>query len=282
MKGDTCFSNKNQSIRPVFKAIGSLLCWRLQSEWEGQKHKYVSNSIAEQLLPRLKSASTDGSPPDKSWSRWRSHSNGDSAFAGGSLRVAKQVLLCAARLNLINSVLAVDTCKFFRFLASLGFGKVSLDDDDFENRLSRGYSVIFELACIDPVDTPGIFLNLDTNTKFTQADFYKSFKVNVADAKAHAIDSAFVALSALAKLEEAIQGAHNVLEGIEPSQKADLAVVRELVLAFYANEATGLVHRIHACMQLTHKSGGNTKDLVKTALKPLLASMTAEVKNLRM
>lgn len=229
-------------------------------------------------MPPLPSASINGSPAGKSWSRWRSHSSGDSAFAAGSLEIALQVLNRAVKLGLIGSLLASDTFDFFSLLGNLGLGTVSLDDDELEDGLSKGYSVVFELAGIEPGSSSGTFLNVNCSTEFFRADFHKTFKAN--DADDHAIDSAFAALTALERLEDAIKGAHNVLDGVRPSQGADLVVVRELVLAFYASEGASLVRGIHECMQLTHKSGGNTKDLVKTALKPLLATMTAEVKNL--
>lgn len=280
MKGDPCFGKKNQSVRPVFRAVGSLLCWRLQSEWEGQKNFSGSGSISENLLATLPSWPEDGSPPGRSWSRWRSYSSGDSAFAAGSLEIAGQVLDRAVELNLLEEELATDTQNFFKLLGKLGYGQFSIDDDQLEDGLSQGYSIVFDLAGIEPGSKDDIFLNLKSNIEFSRESFQKNFKVNVAEAGSHAIDSAFAALTALGRLEKAIKGAHDVLEGEKPGNEADLGLVRELVMAFYASEGASLVRAIHASMKLTHKPGGNLKELVKLAMKPLLNAMSTEVKEL--
>jgi hypothetical protein len=278
MKGDPCFGKKNLTVRPVFKAVGSLLCWRLQAEWEDQTS--FSGSLSETLLTTLPSAPMSGSSPSKSWSRWRSHSSDDSAFAGGSLKIAEEVLNRAFKLNLIERELANDAFNFFSLLRNLGLGTVSLDDDQLDAGLSKGYSVIFKLAGIEPGLASGTFLNLNSNTEFSLSNFQKTFRAKFADAESHAIDSAFAALTALGGLEEAINGAHNVLEGKKPDPGADLALIRDLLMSFYSYEAVGMVWRVHECMKLAHKPGHNTKALVRTAMRPLLARMAGEVKKL--
>lgn len=289
MKGDPCFGKKNLTVRPVFKAVGSLLCWRLQAEWEDQKTSF-SGPISETLLTSLPSAPLNGSPPSKSWSRWRSHSSDDSAFAGGSLKIAAEVLGRAVKLRLIKRELADDVSQLFSFLGDLGSGKKSIDDEDLEDGISQGYSVVFKLGGIEPVceskskskskSKRESFLDIKSSTQFLESEFQEKYKANIADAKSHVFDSAFAAMTALRRLSEAVEGAHNVLEGKKPDPGADLAVMRDLLMSFYSNEAVGLVWRVHDCMKLTHKPGRNIKALMGTAMKPLLASMAGEVKKL--
>jgi hypothetical protein len=49
MKGDLCFSKKNKTVRPVFNAFGSLLCWHLQMQWNERKR--INLALAR--LPKL-------------------------------------------------------------------------------------------------------------------------------------------------------------------------------------------------------------------------------------
>lgn len=233
-----------EPVRRVFKAVGSLVCWRLELEWAEQTR--ATGSVEETLLISLPSSSTEGVDVKKTWKRWREYADTGSAFASGKFDIAKEVIDQAVKLGLLKEEEEEDekeekklsnrTKAFFQLLKNISSRTFSFDSDQLDEDLDNGYSTIFRLAEIAPdlkkresVEKEE-FLDLRTDQWFLRGEIPPGLEIPGEDYRAHVIDAAFEALDATKILELAMNRAYDILEKESPRKNADSVSIRELLL----------------------------------------------------
>lgn len=277
MKGDTCFSR--DPIRTVFKTVGSLLCWRLEVEWLNQQR--FTGPIEETLLPELVSASKKGPEPAKTWARWRSYWNADSAFASGQLAIAKKLIDESVKHRLLERDLAERGKEFLQLLSELGNGDFSLESDELDRGLDRGIEVILDLAGIDQATFDAPFFDRWAGLTHEPTTFPSRSEITKSDYRSLAIDAALASLNAMKQLLQAIDEANGVLDGKRVGNDVDPAMVRELLLAKYREDAADLVASLHESLKLTFKTDWNPGTVSSKYVRELTSRMNAEVRKLK-
>jgi len=277
MKGDVCFSR--EPTRAVFKAVGSLLCRRLEIEWSNQSRH--TGRIENTLLTMLPSISGAGVDPTRTWTRWRTYSDRGSAFASGQLAVAIEVIDQSVRHKLLKKGLANSCKEFFNLLSDFGRGAFSHDSEMLDQGLDVAYETIFDLAEIEPLMFREEFIDLWTGDTLAPTTFPSRSKIAKSDFRSLAIDAAFASLSAMKKMEAVIREANSVLDGKAIGNDVEPAIVRELLLAKFNEDAADLVAILYESLKLTFKPGGNVGVIRTSAVKALQARMNKEVKTLR-
>jgi hypothetical protein len=273
VKGDPCFSR--DPIRTVFKTVGSLFCWRLEVEWLNQNRS--CGQIENTLLPALVSASLNGVDTAKTWARWRSYSNSESAFAGGKLDIVDNLIDHSVELKLIKKGLAKSCKAFFKLLSELGRDAFSRDPDELDSDLQQAHDIICELAEIDLVLFTDTIVDRWTGGTFTP----ESPPLNN-DLRDRVIDSALASLRAMEKLELAIKTANGALGGEKIGDYADPILVRELLLSKYRDDAVYLVESLHKSLRLTFRANEKPVTDTITEVKKLVTRMNREARNLQL
>lgn len=276
VKGDPCFAR--DPFRAVFKAFGALLCRRLEVEWSNQS-RYVGK-IGKELLTNLPSYSVDGPETTKTWARWRSYSDRDSAFASGQLAIAIEVVDLSARYRLLEMGMAESCKQFFELLGKLGKGEFSHQSSVLDGSLDSAYEAIFDLAEIDPLPFDHQFVNRRTGVTIAQTGFQLQSKVSKGDIRSSVIEAALALLRAMNQLELALNEANNALGGKVVDGTVEPRIVRELLIAKFSEDAADLVSLLHESLKLTYKAGGKPGAVTSVAVKALMARMKAEAKML--
>lgn len=274
MKGDPCFAR--DPVRGVFKAFGALLCRRLEVEWLNQS-RYVGR-IGRELLTNLPSYSTDGPETSKTWGRWRSYSNRDSAFASGQLAIAIEVVDLSIKYRLLDKGIAENCKKFFQLLSKLGKGEYSYQSSVLDGGLDSAYETTFDLAEIDPLPLDRKFVDRWSGVTIAQTGFQLQTKVSKDNIRGSVIEAALAVLRAMNQLEQALNEANNALEGKAVDGNVEPIIVRELLIAKFSEDAADLVSLLHESLKLTYKAGGKPGAITSAAVKVLMARMKAEVK----
>jgi len=261
-------------VYKIFQAAGSLLCRRLEFEWD-QRRKSV-DPLHKQLLPGLAIQAGAGDDTGKMWRRWAALDGKEGTFASGRREIAVEVIAWAVTRDLIDEKTGTRFDKFVQLLDDLGTGRLALVNPDLEDRVSHGYSLVFQLAGLEESGSDNCFVDLlAPNRDKISRDSYDAITL-----RGKVLHSGFATFDALLQLESALKVAYSIAEGNLPSTPISDQLAEQLLVAACLHDASELVDRIGQVMSCFHSPQQSVREYAERVTSKLAEEMMRRARSI--